>query len=276
MLEAGGRMIRSIFKGALLLAVVGAGYWYLRADESSGSGDLLHTPAPALKKGAKGERVAKAKAKMKASTAAAKSAAKQASAAGKKLAAHEPVLPKKSSNKAFAGLKASSLVPVKRPKPKAVAPKKVESTTLAARGKAPVSSGAFERVDKTEVPGFSLARIALAHEVENREPTKLASSFVAGTRVHLFMEAKNLGDQDQTLVVRWHDPAVAAPVSIPLKVPARRSRYRTWANSSPLLRKGTHEVSVQVKGGPEIFRRSFTVLAAELPAAKKLNDRAAR
>lgn len=289
-------MMRSIFTGVLVLAVVGGGYWFLKGDDTPATGALLHTPEPSLKDSGKGERVAKAKARMRQAT---KGAPEKPAPVKKKepakIAAAEPKpLPtkKKSSNNAFAGLKASALAakaapkkPAAKPSPAKPSPAKAGTAPakreagprLAAQGaKVTPSSQGMERVGTTPVQGLSLPRIALATGVEKREPVALASSFRNGSRVHLFMEAKNLSDQNLTLLVHWHDPALAHPVTIPLKVPAHKARYRTWANSSPIKRAGPHEVSVQVKDGPEIYRRAFTVLAAKLPATKDLNNSAAR
>lgn len=287
-------MLRTIVNGVLVLAVVGAGYWYWSSESSPATADLINTPRPSTLKGPAHTRVAKAKATLK--TASAPAASKKSDA---KLAAADEKPKKDSSNKPFAGLKASSLV---KPKPKAKAkatrvasasagtsdkpakapqapalPKKALATTTTSK-----PAGKVQKLDKSEAPrpvsktpvtmdavastpieGFSLRRIALASEVENREPVGVATNFDKGARVHLFMDAKNLSDQDLELVVSWHDPAQAQAVTIPLKVPAHAGRYRTWANSSPIHRPGTHEVSVQVKDGPEVYRKSFTVAASQ-------------
>lgn len=332
-------MLRKIVNGGLLLAVVGAGYWFLSSEPKEPSAELLNTPLPSTLKGPEHSRVAKAKATLKTATrpdekhksalapdAKSKSAAapddKAKSAEktkpGAKLAAADKEAKKDSSNKAFAGLKASSLVkakpkstsgasssksevkvkrrlvansdakasaknkgavsresPAKRkliasgdsatkPATKNKAVAGVQSNKKAAASSASASAPIkMDAVSSTPIEGFSLRRVALAREVEKREPSGVAGSFVKGTRVHLFMDAKNLSDSALELVVRWHDPALANPVSVSLKVPAHTGRYRTWANSSPVAHPGAHEVSVQVKDGPEIYRKSFEVLAAK-------------
>lgn len=303
-------MLRSIVNGVLVLAVVGGAYWYLSAERQEESADLINTPRPSSLKGPEHSRVAKAKASLKTAT-----RPEPASKKGPKIAKADEDSQKDSSNKAFAGLKASSLVkPKPKPKPNAaaktpptkgstklvaskdrvdkpapssgaarvqknkalagVAPRaKVSKTnlTVSTKSSAPVK---MDAVTSTPIEGFSLRRVALANEVENREPSGVATSFDKGTRVHLFMDAKNMSDDDLELVVRWHDPALADPVSVSLKVPAHAGRYRTWANSSPIHHLGTHEVSVQVKDGPEIYRKSFRVAAANAPEPATL--RAAR
>lgn len=304
-------MLRTIVNGVLVLAVVGAGYWYWSSESSPATADLINTPRPSTLKGPAHTRVAKAKATLK--TASAPTAFEKS---GAKLAAAEEKPEKDSSNKPFSGLKASSLVkPKPKPKPNATRvasapaetsakpnkasaakalqqpglPKKALATNTtpepAAKvqkldnsvnappaSKAPVK---MDAVPSTPIEGFSLRRIALANEVENREPVGVATNFGKGTRVHLFMDAKNLSDKDLELVVSWHDPAQAQAVTIPLKVPAHAGRYRTWANSSPIYRPGTHEVSVQVKDGPEVYRTSFTVAASQ-NSGDKSSDAVAR
>lgn len=320
-------MFRTIGNGVLLLAVVGAGYWYLSSEAPKGSAELLNTPLPSALKGEEHSRVAKAKATLKTAT-------RPEAKSPESLKLAEAKEPKKdSSNKPFAGLKASSLVKAKpdtkpeskagsrpkvvakttqkpkaqpagsRPKvvakaqpaakavkqgkvarseaaqkPKIAAQKEPEKKPAASSTPAMASAalGNIDRVPSTPVQGFSLRRVALAYEVENREPSRVSDAFEKGTRVHFFMDAKNISDDDLELVVHWHDPAMANPVSVELKVPAHAGRYRTWANSSPIHRTGTHEVSVQVKDGPEIYRKSFTVAAAKPAKASKPDTRAAR
>lgn len=292
-------MMRTFFTGSLIVLVAGAGYWYWTQEPQEQSGKLTHTPkidTSSKGKSTKRERWSKALAKASPKKAGksepvAKAAAKASAKAAKKAPAK-----KDSSNKAFAGLKASSLASDKKEAKPSLAKKSTtkakkqmkakpalakksaskpanKGSQLAAR--APSSKG-MESVSEGAVPGFSIPRIALSTGVEKREPVALSKRFANGSRVHLFMEARNLSDSEQTLVVHWHDPALADPVSVPLSVPAKASRYRTWANSSPLKRSGAHEVSVQFKDGPEIYRRSFEVLAVEVPATEKVDGRSSR
>lgn len=281
-------MIRSVLKGVLLLGVVGLGYWYLSDDGAEDSGSLLHTPRTSQASQTKGSRVAKAKASMK-SRAWGRASAKDPEKGAPKGSGNRPEQPKTkkaapakaaqqklAKNKASEGKgkdkgKSSSNKPFEKLKASALAKTKKPANASSSQPSAVAKAGKMERVS-TSVPGLTLARVALANEVDKREPVQLAERFANGSRVHLFMEAKNLSEKELTLVVQWHDPALAHPVSVPLKVPANKARYRTWANSSPIKRAGPHQVSVQVQGGPEIYRRSFTVLAAELPAGQKLNQ----
>lgn len=284
-------MIRTMFKGVLLLGVVGVGYWYWAdGGKEEPSASLIHTPQPSFNQKGSGSRVAMAKAtnrKIATREAARRPGKKEPGSKAPKAVA--PVTrgakEKSSSNQPFAELKASSLnkaksVALTKQKAKvAKGAKVVTKQTLATVASSPnkaVATAKMARVEDTTVEGFSLPRVALSYEVENREPTQVSERFSNGTRVHLFMEARNKSKEALTLIVRWHDPTLAHPISVPLKVPANVGRYRTWANSSPIKGPGTHQVSVQIKDGPEIFRRQFEVLAAKLPATQNLNDRAAR
>lgn len=275
-----------------MVLVAGAGYWYWTQEPQDPSGELTHTPKMDTKsKGKSSKRARWSKALAKKSSA--KKKAKERSKPAAKAEANRPKkdgAKKDSSNKAFAGLKASSLAegqkpakpaaskknaPIAPPKPASQAGGKAANKSSLLAEKANSSKG-MDSVKEGAVSGFSIPRIALSSGVEKREPTALRKSFANGSRVHLFMEARNLSDNEQTLVVHWHDPALADPVSVPLTVPAKAPRYRTWANSSPIKRPGAHEVSVQIKDGPEIYRSSFEVLAAQASAAHKADGRSAR
>ncbi|MCX4243492.1 hypothetical protein [Paraliomyxa miuraensis] len=96
------------------------------------------------------------------------------------------------------------------------------SAVAAGDGSSPISLG----------PDAELLRLVLAHDVVNRQPVDPATTFPAGQKVSLFIEARNETGEDIGIQVTWEDvksgrrsPPVGVVIS-PRKLHRTRS-YRT-------------------------------------------------
>lgn len=90
-----------------------------------------------------------------------------------------------------------------------------------------------------EGDGISLRRLAMAPEIEAREPVAVLSQFKAGGgRVYAFVDAINETDEAQDLTVNFIGPEGQVRGGIVVSVPAKSPRWRTWAYSETMRAAG--------------------------------------
>ncbi len=104
-------------------------------------------------------------------------------------------------------------------------------------------------------------RLILATGVERREPTGASDVFrVRGQeRVYAFVEAVNPTGEPIELDVTFEPPQGESTGHVALRVPARSSRFRTWAYTRHVHETGRWEAVVRAPDGQIIARRAFDV-----------------
>ncbi len=107
-------------------------------------------------------------------------------------------------------------------------------------------------------PNAELLKLVLAHDVVNRQPVDPATTFASGTKVNLFIEARNESEAEQKIWVTWENVASGrrsppVPVAIPVRKLNRTRAYRT------LKLKGAHRCIVLGEGERELAALPFTI-----------------
>lgn len=124
--------------------------------------------------------------------------------------------------------------------------------------------GAAKVATEAEVNGVTLdddaelLRLVLAHDVENRQPVDPATSFPAGHKVNLFVEARNESGAEQSVRVTWETVGSGrrsppTTVRIPTRKLHRTRAYRT------VKRPGEYRCIVLGEDDSELAVIPFTI-----------------
>lgn len=115
---------------------------------------------------------------------------------------------------------------------------------------------------KSDGKGLKVRRLVVAKGVEKREPEGVASSFWKDDfdRLYAFVEVDNAEKTKEKLTVSFIPPGGGAPRgNVSLDVGAS-PRWRTWAYSRAVDRRGTWEAVVTSEDGTELAREKFEIL----------------
>lgn len=106
-------------------------------------------------------------------------------------------------------------------------------------------------------PGFSINRMEVSRNIEDREPVASGEIFSAATeKLYCYLDARNI-EQDTTISFVWYyENREMARVEFPLQ---KGRRWRTWSSKKINGLKGTWKVELRDSAG--IIRNSvnFTV-----------------
>jgi len=106
-------------------------------------------------------------------------------------------------------------------------------------------------------PGFSINRMEVSRNIEDREPVASGEIFSAASeKLYCFLDARNI-EQDTPISFVWfHESREMARVELPLQ---KGRRWRTWSSKKINGLKGNWKVELQDSAG--IVRNSviFTV-----------------
>ena len=106
-------------------------------------------------------------------------------------------------------------------------------------------------------PGFSINRMEVSRNIEDREPVAGGEIFSAATeKLYCYLDARNI-QQDTTISFVWyHENRERARVALPLQ---KGRRWRTWSSKKINGLKGNWKVELQDSSG--IARNSviFTI-----------------
>jgi len=112
-------------------------------------------------------------------------------------------------------------------------------------------------VHSMDEPGFSINRMEISRNIEDREPVASGEIFSAASeKLYCFLDARNI-DQDTMISFVWyHENREMARVELPLQ---KGRRWRTWSSKKINGLKGNWKVELQDPAG--IVRNSviFTV-----------------
>ena len=106
-------------------------------------------------------------------------------------------------------------------------------------------------------PIFSVERLVVAADIQNREPIGIAETFSASTdMVYCFLETTNI-KQDTQVTFKWYyEGKEIHSYEMPLK---KGDRWRTFTYKNLYGQKGTWEVAVKDASGETVKTVSFTV-----------------
>lgn len=131
-----------------------------------------------------------------------------------------------------------------------------EASTAAAGSRA---ARAIARTAAT-ADGLSVRRLAVAEDIENREPVGAASRFDNDTeRLFAFVEAANESDEAGELVVSFESDDGTEVGFITLNVPPNVPRWRTWAWSRNVNEVGSWTAVIRTADGTELAREHFEI-----------------
>ncbi len=112
---------------------------------------------------------------------------------------------------------------------------------------------------QTAAGGLSIKRLVVAGAIEQREPVTTQTIRADGKPVYAFVELRNDSDSDRNVIVTFERSDGTKVGRVPLKVPAKQRRWRTWGRTQLIRKTGDWEAVVRTKGGEEIGRVGFKV-----------------
>ena len=125
-------------------------------------------------------------------------------------------------------------------------------------GKA-ASSSKTKAVQLATVEGLSIKRLVVTSGIDKREPVDDGGVRADGSPVYAFLEVKNDSTDDRSLIVTFEREDGTKVGKVPLKVPGKQPRWRTWGRTRQIRKAGAWHVVVRTKGGDEIGRAKFAV-----------------
>lgn len=155
-----------------------------------------------------------------------------------------------------------------------------EATEIVAEGDAPAPPAEATDADETpstpepsravaaapstpvlhEVDGLSLGRLQLATAIEDREPVSPGTAFTTtDERIFAFLQLRNDGDAERTVVVTFERPDGARVGNATLAVPGHQPRWRTWASTRHVRQAGRWTAHVETEDGEPVGTLAFTV-----------------
>ena len=105
--------------------------------------------------------------------------------------------------------------------------------------------------------GFSINRMEISRNIENREPVASGEIFSAATeKIYCYLDTRNI-DQDTTISFVWyHKDREISRVALPLQ---KGRRWRTWSSKKINGLKGNWKVELQDSSGIVRNSLNFTV-----------------
>ncbi len=108
--------------------------------------------------------------------------------------------------------------------------------------------------------GLSIRRLVTAPAVQHREPVAASSMFGSHEeKVYAFVEAQNESDEPKKLIVHFIGPDDSVTGGIELEVPAKSTRWRTWAFTKHAKAPGLWRVEVRTPDGELVGALPFEV-----------------
>lgn len=107
--------------------------------------------------------------------------------------------------------------------------------------------------------GLSVKRVAVTRKIERHEPVDQGPLAVSDAALYAFVELSNAGASEQNVVVTFEQRGAASAGYVKLRVPAATKRWRTWARTAGVRRRGEWVVVVRGEDGRELARQDFTL-----------------
>ncbi len=104
-------------------------------------------------------------------------------------------------------------------------------------------------------------RLVVARAVDQREPVGASEVFELGDgdRIYAFVEAVNETAEPVTLTVTFEPESGETTGHVALEIPAGAARFRTWAFTRNIARRGEWQAVVRGPDGAILARRPFVV-----------------
>ena len=114
-----------------------------------------------------------------------------------------------------------------------------------------------DQAEPQGAPEFSISRIAVAEDIQDREPVGVAETFPASTeKVYCFIEAANISENTEAIFVWYHEGQEMRTFSIPIM---QGHRWRAFAYKNLHGETGNWKVEIQDKTGNSIKSITFKV-----------------
>jgi hypothetical protein len=108
-----------------------------------------------------------------------------------------------------------------------------------------------------------IKRLVVTRTIEKHEPV-LSEKLVAGDEpLFAFVELENKSDEIATVIVTFESAGKKTAGHIKLEVPAKTTRWRTWAKTRMVKQGGTWAAVVRTPDGIELGRQAFEIEAPE-------------
>jgi hypothetical protein len=106
-------------------------------------------------------------------------------------------------------------------------------------------------------PLFSVERLVIAADIQNREPIGIADTFPSTTEmVYCFLETNNIKEDTKVIFKWYYEGKEIHSYEMPLK---KGDRWRTFAYKNLYGKRGTWEVAIEDSAGKTVKTVSFTV-----------------
>ncbi len=114
-----------------------------------------------------------------------------------------------------------------------------------------------EQAEPQEATKFSISKIVIAGDVQDREPVGVAEIFPASTeKVYCFIEATNISENTEATFVWYHEGKEMRTFTLPL---IQGQRWRTFAYKNLYGQMGNWKVEIRNPAGNSIESISFKV-----------------
>lgn len=114
-----------------------------------------------------------------------------------------------------------------------------------------------EQAEPRGAPEFSISRIVIAGDVQDREPIGVAETFPASTeKVYCFIEAANISENTEAIFVWYHEGQEMRTFSLPIM---QGPRWRAFAYKNLYGKTGNWKVEIKDKTGNSVKSIAFKV-----------------
>ncbi len=139
----------------------------------------------------------------------------------------------------------------------------VAPVTTAVKEPEPKANAVAAKTDAPAAKKLSIARIAIARDVKNREPIDVGTRFDSTEpKVFVFLDVHNTEKVPGTLFVEFVSPKAGARGDIELSVGAT-DHWRTWAFTRLAKEPGTWKARIKNDRGEVIAEESFEVFSVD-------------
>lgn len=106
---------------------------------------------------------------------------------------------------------------------------------------------------------LELRRLVVTRAIENREPVATSEFHADGEPILAFLDLKNPEDAAAAVVVTFEHESGETVGHVSLEIPAKSSRWRTWARTRLIKKTGAWAAVVRTSDGKELARQDFEV-----------------
>jgi hypothetical protein len=113
--------------------------------------------------------------------------------------------------------------------------------------------------ESTASDDLTIRRLVITDQVRDREPAPDPKLQVGDRAVIAFVELANDASVDQKIVITFEHEGGQKVGFVNLKIPAKQTRWRTWAQTNNVHQAGKWSAVVSTEGGAVLERAAFEV-----------------